>query len=149
MELPKFLAQSMFRKPFSKNGEPRKYLSLILPLLDKNLVSKNEMLTSMGITEPNLYNIFVYYEVVTSFLCLSFYIIMVYYMFKRSRLFPRLTYIFLVSEFILNFISTIIFLQILPIEASIMWNLIVNFVIVVIILIYLKYSERVKLTFIV
>ncbi len=120
-------------------------VQLYLGILDK----KDEMLTSMGITEPGLYNIFVYYEVVTSFLCLSFYIIMVYYMFKRSRLFPKLTYIFLVSEFIINIISTTIFIQILPIEASIMWNLIVNFVIAVIILIYLKYSERVKLTFIV
>lgn len=49
MEPPKFLNQVGFTKPFSSKGEPKKYLALLTPFLEKNLVSRNEMLESAGI----------------------------------------------------------------------------------------------------
>ena len=109
---------------------------------------KDELLKTINVSNTGLYNIFVYFELVMSFLCLSFYIIMIYYLFKRSRFFPKLTNLFLISEILLNFISTFIFIQLQPIEPAIIWNLAVNFVVAVLMIIYLRNSVRVKFTFV-
>ena len=109
---------------------------------------KDELLKTINVSNTGLYNFFVYFELVMSFLCLSFYIIMIYYLFKRSRFFPKLTNLFLISEILLNFISTFIFIQLQPVEPAIIWNLAVNFAVAVIMIVYLRNSARVKLTFV-
>ena len=119
-------------------------VELYLNVFDK----KDELLKTINVSNTGLYNIFVYYELVMSFLCLSFYIIMIYYLFKRSRFFPKLTNIFLICEILLNFISTFIFIQLQPVEPAIIWNLAVNFAVAVLMIIYLRNSVRVKLTFV-
>jgi hypothetical protein len=119
-------------------------VQLYLGILDE----KDNLLSSMGIKDPHLYNIFVYFELINSFLCLSFYIMLIYYMFKRSHFFPMLVFIFLISEFIFNIISALIFIQIQPMDSSAIWSLLVNFIIALIILLYIKRSERVKFTFV-
>ena len=82
-------------------------VELYLNVFDK----KDELLKTINVSNIGLYNVFVYFELVMSFLCLCFYIIMIYYLFKRSRFFPKLTNIFLISEILLNFISTFILIQ--------------------------------------
>ncbi|MFI5144606.1 MAG: DUF2569 family protein [Ignavibacteria bacterium] len=119
-------------------------VELYLTVVDK----KDELLKTINVSDTGLYNIFVYFELVMSFLCLFFYIILIYYMFKRSRFFPKLANLFLISEILLNFISTFIFIQLQPIEPAIIWNLAVNFVVAVLMIIYLRNSVRVKMTFV-
>ena len=119
-------------------------VELYLSVVDK----KDELLKTLGAVDIGMYNIFVYFELIMSFVCLSFYIIMIYYLFKRSQFFPKLANIFIISEILLNIISTFIFIGIQPAEPAILWNLAVNFVVAVLLIIYLRNSVRVKLTFV-
>lgn len=119
-------------------------VELYLSVVDK----KDELMKTLGTVDTGLYNFFVYFELMMSFICLCFYIIMIYYLFKRSKYFPKLAYIFLISEILLNIISTFIFVRIQPAEPAILWNLAVNFAVAVLLIIYLRNSVRVKLTFV-
>ena len=61
------------------------------------LGEKDKLIQSQGITDPMLYNSFIYYEIIVSIIFAAFSIVLVYYMFKRSRIFPVLFIVYLVS----------------------------------------------------
>ena len=112
------------------------------------LGEKDALIKSQNISDPSLYNAFVYYELAASlvFAFLSFAVF--YYFFKRNRHFPLMMIVFLVIEIIAELLSILIFGSIIN-DTSFIWQKIIfSFVIAVLIIVYLKISKRVKLTFI-
>ena len=112
------------------------------------LGEKDTLMKSQNITDTSLYNTFIYYELAASlvFTFLSF--VVFYYFFKRNRNFPLMMTIFLILELIAELVSLLLFGN-LAADSTFMWQKIIfSFVIAVLMIVYLRISKRVKLTYI-
>jgi hypothetical protein len=112
------------------------------------LGEKDILIKGMKITNPNLYVNFIYYELAVSlvFTFLSF--VVFYYFFKRNRYFPLMMTLFLILEVIAESISFILFSSLGTQQDMMIQKLIFKGVVSVLIIVYLRISKRVKLTFI-
>jgi hypothetical protein len=112
------------------------------------LGEKDILIKGMKITNPNLYVNFIYYELAVSlvFTFLSF--VVFYYFFKRNRYFPLMMTLFLILEVIAESVSFILFSSLGTQQDMMIQKLIFKGVVSVLIIVYLRISKRVKLTFI-
>lgn len=109
---------------------------------------KDKLIKAQNIADPSLYNTFIYYELAASLL-LTFGAFMVfYYFFKRNKNFPLMMTVYLVVEVIIEIISLLMFGALIPDKTIIYQKVAFTVVIAAAIIIYLKVSKRVKLTFI-
>lgn len=106
------------------------------------------LIRSKGASDPSLYNFFIYFELAAGiiFTFLSFAVF--YYFFKRNRHFPLIMTGYLILELLVDTASYFIFLPITGPQDIIWQKLLFSFVVAVLIIIYLKISVRVKLTYI-
>lgn len=110
---------------------------------EKDILIKKE-----NISDPALHNTFIYYELASSLLFAFGAFVVFYYFFKRNRHFPLIMTIYLILEVIAETLTVIIFSSIIPDKNIIYQKLAFTAVIAVSIIVYLKVSKRVKLTFI-
>ena len=112
------------------------------------LGEKDALMKSQNITDTASYNTFIYYELAAS-LVLTFLSFMIfYYFFKRNRHFPLMMTVFLVFEIVIEVISLILFSHLAG-DPSFMWQKIIfSSAVAVLIIVYLRVSKRVRLTFI-
>lgn len=109
---------------------------------------KDTLIKAQNIADPSSYNAFIYYELAASLL-LTFGAFMVfYYFFKRNRNFPLMMTVYLIVEVISELLSLFLFGSLIPDKTIIYQKLAFTVVIAVSIIIYLRVSKRVKLTFI-
>ncbi|MEO8514373.1 MAG: DUF2569 family protein [Ignavibacteria bacterium] len=119
-----------------------------LQLFYKLLGEKDTLIKEKPQTDASLLNIFVYYELASSLVFTFLAFVVFYYFFKRNKNFPLYMTIYLIFEVVVEALSYILFGH-LASDPAIMWQkLAFSFVIAVVIIFYLKRSERVKETFI-
>ncbi len=109
---------------------------------------KDNLIRSQGISNPALYNAFIYYELAASIIFIVFSVAMVYYMFKRSRMFPLLFIIYLILDLVTDAFVLVIFGAVSESPAIIKQKLIFGLIIAVFMITYIRFSKRVKATFI-
>lgn len=111
------------------------------------LGEKDNLIKTQNISNPSLYNTFIYFELASSvvFTFLSF--IVFYYFFKRNKLFPLIMIIYLVIELAVDAASYFIFMPITGQQDIIWQKLIFSAAVAILIISYLKTSIRVKMTF--
>ena len=100
------------------------------------------------ITDTAVYTVFVYYELAASLVFAFGSFVVFYYFFKRNRYFPLVMIIFLAAEVTVEGLSYFLFSHLAPDSSIMLQKLIFSFVVAALIIVYLKISERVKLTFI-
>lgn len=108
---------------------------------------KDNLIRTSGAANPSLYNTFIYFELASSivFTFLSF--MTFYYFFKRNRYFPLIMTGYLILEILVDTISYFTFIPITGQQDIIWQKLIFSSVVAVLLIVYLRISERVKLTF--
>jgi len=95
-----------------------------------------------------LLNIFVYYELASSLVFAFLCFVVFYYFYKRNKRFPLIFTIYLVAEIIVEGLSYILFAHLSDNPVLMLQKLAFSLVLAVVIIIYLKRSERVKQTFV-
>ena len=111
------------------------------------LGEKDKLIQSQGITDPMLYNSFIYYEIIVSIIFAAFSIVLVYYMFKRSRIFPVLFIVYLVLDVLAEALVLVVFSTVSETPLITKEKLIFGVVIAIVFIIYTRVSKRVKQTF--
>jgi hypothetical protein len=109
---------------------------------------KDTLIKAQNIQDPGLYNAFIYYELAMSLLLTFGAFLVFYYFFKRNKNFPLIMTVYLIIEVAAEGLSFLLFGSMIPDKALIYQKFGFTFVIAVAIIIYLKVSKRVKLTFI-
>ncbi|MCI0449826.1 MAG: DUF2569 domain-containing protein [Chlorobi bacterium] len=112
------------------------------------LGEKEVLIKSQNITDPEKYFTFIYYELAVSLIFTFLSFVLFYYFFKRNKYFPLMMTIFLITEVIAESLSFILFGSLIPVQEIVIQKLAFSSVIAIIIIVYLKVSKRVKLTFI-
>jgi len=112
------------------------------------LGEKEVLIKSQKITNPETYSTFIYYELAVSLIFTFLSFVLFYYFFKRNRNFPLMMTIFLIVEVIAESLSFILFGSLSGNQELIIQKLAFSLVVAIIIIVYLKVSQRVKLTFI-
>ena len=119
-----------------------------LQLFYKLLGEKDAYIKEKPQTDAALLNIFVYYELAASLLFAFGAFMVFYYFFKRNSRFPLIMTIYLIAEVIIEALSYVLFSH-LASDPTIMWQkLAFSGVVAILIIFYLRRSERVKKTFI-
>jgi hypothetical protein len=119
-----------------------------LQLYYKFLGEKDVLVKEKGLTDPSLLNIFIYYELAASLVFAFLAFVVFFYFFKRNKYFPLMMIIYLVAEVIIEGISFVLFGH-LSNDPVLLWQkLAFSAALAVVMIIYLKKSERVKQTFI-
>lgn len=109
---------------------------------------KDKLIQAQKISEGSEYSLFIYYELAASLLLSFGAFVVFYYFFKRNRNFPLIMTIYLITEVIVEGLSFVIFGSLIKGDAILWQKLIFSVVIAIVIIIYLRVSKRVKLTFI-
>ncbi|MCC6864941.1 MAG: DUF2569 family protein [Ignavibacteria bacterium] len=119
-----------------------------LQLYYKLLGEKDVLIKENGLNDPSILNVFFYYELAASLVFTFLAFVVFYYFFKRNKLFPLLMTIYLISEVIVEGLSFILFGYLSSTQQLIWQKLTFSIVVTIVIIIYLKKSERVKQTFV-
>ncbi len=112
------------------------------------LSEKDKLIQSQGIADPALYNFFIYYELAASIIFTVFSIALIYYMFKRAKLFPMLFVIYIILDLLTDALVLFFFGSVSESPEIIKQKLIFSFVITILLISYIRFSKRVKETFI-
>lgn len=112
------------------------------------LGEKETLIKAQNIADPGFYTAFIYYELAASIIFTFGAFMVFYYFFKRNRLFPVLITVYLVLEVISEGLSFLIFGSMIPDKTLIYQKFGFTLVIAIAIIIYVRISKRVKLTFI-
>ncbi len=112
------------------------------------LNEKDKLIQTQVITDAALYNYFIYYELAASIIFTVFSIALIYYMFKRSKLFPMLFVIYIILDLLTDGLVMLFFGSVSEAPAIIMQKLIFSLIITILLVSYIKFSRRVKETFI-
>jgi hypothetical protein len=113
------------------------------------LGEKEKLMNEMQVADTSLYTSFIYFEIASAIIMLMFTAALIYFMFRRTKMFKLFMIIYLVVEIILELIVFFVYGSLtqtqggLPVE-----KLIFTTVIAALITFYIMTSERVKLTFI-
>lgn len=119
-----------------------------LQLYYKLLGEKDQLIKDKGVSDPSIYITFIYYELASSLVFTFGTFAVFYYFFKRNTYFPLIMTIYLVAEVLVEGLSFLFFAHLAG-DRSLMWQkLIFSTVIAVLIIVYLRISKRVKVTFI-
>lgn len=119
-----------------------------LQMFYQMLGKKDILIKDKNITDPSLYITFIYYELAASLIFAFLAFVVFYYFFKRNHLFPVIITIYLILEVIVEGLSFLIFSSIAS-DHTLLWQKFIStIVIAAAIIIYMKISKRVKLTFI-
>jgi hypothetical protein len=119
-----------------------------LQLYYKLLGEKDQLIKDKGVSDPSIYITFIYYELASSLIFTFGTFAVFYYFFKRNSYFPLIMTIYLAAEVLVEGLSFLLFSSIAGESALIWQKLIFSAVISVFIIIYLRVSKRVKVTFI-
>ncbi len=119
-----------------------------LQLYYKLLGEKDQLIKDKVVSDPSIYITFIYYELASSLVFTFGTFAVFYYFFKRNSYFPLIMTIYLAAEVIVEGLSFLLFSSIAGDSALIWQKLIFSAVISVFIIIYLRVSKRVKVTFI-
>lgn len=119
-----------------------------LQLYYRLLGEKDNYLREKGITDTGIYTAFAYYELAASLVFTFGAFGVFYYFFKRNTHFPLIMTIYLIAEVIVEAVSYFLFSHLSTDPSMMIQKLAFSFVIAVFVIVYLKISKRVKLTFI-
>jgi hypothetical protein len=114
----------------------------------KLLGDKDNYLKEKGITNTGTYTAFVYYELAASLLFTFGAFAVFYYFFKRNTYFPLIMTIYLIIEVITETVSFFLFSHLSTDPSLMIQKLAFSAVIAIFVIVYLRISKRVKLTFI-
>lgn len=114
----------------------------------KLLGEKDVLIKEKPAADAGLLNTFVYFELATSLVFAFLCFVVFYYFYKRNRNFPLIFTIYLIAEVIVEAISYLLFAHLSNDPVLMLQKLAFSTVIAVVMIIYLKRSERVKQTFI-
>ncbi len=117
-------------------------------LFNSLLSEREKIVKEQAIPDPALYSYFIYYELAASIIFTVFSVVIIYYMFKRSRLFPLLFVIYVISDLLTDGLVLVFFGSVSESPAIIQQKLIFSLVITVILVSYIRFSKRVKETFV-
>lgn len=117
-------------------------------LFNSLLSEKEKIIQQGGITDPALYSYFIYYELAASIIFTVFSVVIIYYMFKRSKLFPMLFVIYIIADLLTDGLVLIFFGSVSEGPAIIQQKAIFSLVITIILVSYIRFSKRVKETFV-
>jgi len=112
------------------------------------LGEKDKLIKDLKIADPSLYSFFIYYELAVSLVLIFFTVILVYYMFKRSKYFPMIFIIYLILDLVVEALVLVLFSSVAETPLIAKEKLIVGAAIAVLLIVYIKISKRVKVTFI-
>lgn len=119
-----------------------------LQLYYKLLGEKDRLIKDKGVADTSIYTAFVYYELAASLVFTFGTFAVFYYFFKRNRYFPLIMTIYLAAEVLVEGLSFLLFRSIAGDSALIWQKLIFSVVISIFVIVYLRVSKRVKVTFI-
>ena len=119
-------------------------LQLYYELLGKT----DSYLKEKQITDTAVYTVFVYYELAASLVFAFGSFVVFYFFYKRNRYFPAVMIIFLAAEVVVEAVSYFLFSHLAPDNTLMLQKLIFSIAVAALIIVYLKISERVKLTYI-
>ena len=111
------------------------------------LGEKDKLIESQKIADPFLYNAFIYYEIAASVIFTVFSVAVVYYMIKRAEFFPTMFIIYIVLNLAVEAFVLVIFNTVSETPLITAEKLVFSVVIGAILIIYIKFSKRVKQTF--
>ncbi len=114
----------------------------------KLLGDKDIYLKEKGITDTGIYTAFVYYELAASLVFTFGAFVVFYYFFKRNTHFPIIMTIYLAAEVVTEAVSFFVFSHLAPDPTIMIQKLVFSVVVAAFVIVYLKISKRVKLTFI-
>jgi hypothetical protein len=112
------------------------------------LSEKDKLIQTQSISDPALFDFFMYYELAASIIFTVFSVVLIYYMFKRSRLFPMLFIIYLILDLLTDALVLAFFGSVSESPAIITQKLIFGLIITILLISYIRFSKRVKETFI-
>ncbi len=112
------------------------------------LGEKDKLIETQKIADPSLYNFFIYYELAVSLIFILFSVALIYYMFKRSRYFPLIFIVFLILDLAAEALVLVLFSSVAQTPLIAEEKIIVGAAIALLLIVYIKISKRVKLTFI-
>lgn len=112
------------------------------------LNERNKLIQSQKITDVTLYNYFIYYEIAASIIFTVFSIVLIYIMFKRLRLFPMLFVIYILLDLLTDALILVFFGSVSDSPDIVYQKLIFSFIISVLFISYIRFSKRVKETFV-
>lgn len=119
-----------------------------LQLYYKLFGEKDILIKEKPQTDAVLLNVFVYYELALSLVFAFLTFVVFYFFYKRNRNFPLIMIIYLVAEVVVESLSYILFGHLASDPTIMLQKLAFSLVIAIVVIIYLKRSERVKETFI-
>ena len=114
----------------------------------KLLGEKDVLIKEKPAADADLLNTFVYFELAASLVFAFLCFVVFYYFYKRNRNFPLIFIIYLVAEVIVEAVSYLLFAHLSNDPVLMLQKLAFSTVIAVVMIVYLKRSERVKQTFI-
>lgn len=114
----------------------------------KLLGEKDVLIKEKPAADADLLNTFVYFELAASLVFAFLCFVVFYYFYKRNRNFPLIFIIYLVAEIIVEAVSYLLFAHLSNDPVLMLQKLAFSTVIAVVMIVYLKRSERVKQTFI-
>ena len=114
----------------------------------KLLGEKDVLIREKPAADAGLLNTFVYFELAASLVFAFLCFVVFYYFYKRNRNFPLIFVIYLVAEVIVEAVSYLLFAHLSNDPVLMLQKLAFSTVIAVVMIVYLKRSERVKQTFI-
>ena len=114
----------------------------------KLLGEKDVLIKEKPAADAGLLNTFVYFELAASLVFAFLCFVVFYYFYKRNRNFPLIFIIYLVAEIIVEAVSYLLFAHLSNDPVLMLQKLAFSTAIAVVMIVYLKRSERVKQTFI-
>ncbi len=114
----------------------------------KLLGEKDVLIKEKPLADAGMLNAFVYFELAASLVFAFLCFVVFYYFYKRNRNFPLIMIIYLIAEVVVEAISYLLFAYLSNDPVLMLQKLAFSTVIAVVMIVYLKKSERVKQTFI-
>ena len=114
----------------------------------KLLGEKDVLIKEKPLADAEMLNAFVYFELAASLVFAFLCFVVFYYFYKRNRNFPLIMIIYLIAEVVVEAISYLLFAYLSNDPVLMLQKLAFSTVIAVVMIVYLKKSERVKQTFI-
>jgi hypothetical protein len=112
------------------------------------LGEKDKLIKVQNPADPALYTNFIYYELASSLVMTFLSFAVFYYFFKRNRNFPLFMTVFLALQIIVEALTFIIFSSIIPDNNIIYQRIGFTIAVSAMLIVYIRVSKRVRLTFI-
>lgn len=112
------------------------------------LGEKDKLIQTQKPPDPSLYSFFIYYELAASFIFIFLSVYLIYYMFKRSKYFPVMFIVYLILDLLAEALVLVLFSSVAETPLIAEEKLIVGAAVALLLIVYVKVSKRVKLTFI-